>query len=32
VVPKDGRICHTLELSVYMPCRSCGQRAAAREE
>ena len=23
VVPKDGRICHTLELSVYMPGWSC---------
>ena len=25
VVPEDGRICHTLELSVYMPGWSCAQ-------
>ena len=27
VVPEDGRICHTLELSVYMPGRSCCHRS-----
>ena len=32
VVPKDGRICHTLELSVYMPGRSCDRRQVTLDQ